>query len=429
MALEGALANIPGLAGYLGVQQFDQQRALGDLQGVMQLAQAVESAQQAPLKAQLMQSQLAEAQRANQERAQVAQRLAEIQSRYGPRSETVTDTLPDDEMTGTPAQQVQRTVQRPMDLAGAAGEMLFTPGLQGVGGNLLNTLEARQGRQEQAQLAAQARLQELQMRLQDAQLSREQRAEAAREMMQLRRDLAAQSSADRMALAQFSVANRPERADPLVQVEVPDPSAPGGKRAIYMPQSQAVGMSPPGPGTTGKALPATAAKSLLENNQNLRRAEQALALISGQNVGGIQGDANATGWKAYAPDSILQRMDPQGIQTRAAIADLGSLVIHDRSGAAVTAAEFPRLRPFIPAATDDPKTVAKKVENFVNVYKTLVNETADFYEASGYNVPRQTLQSSAGTPQLPRIANDTDFAKLPSGTRFVGPDGVTRVKP
>ena len=66
MALDGVLANIPGLAGYLGVQEYDQKRALGSLQGVMQLAQAVESAQQAPLKAQMMQSQLAESQRVNQ---------------------------------------------------------------------------------------------------------------------------------------------------------------------------------------------------------------------------------------------------------------------------------------------------------------------------------------------------------------------------
>lgn len=153
-----------------------------------------------------------------------------------------------------------------------------------------------------------------------------------------------------------------------------------------------------------KPLPSSAAKSIFENQQNLRRAEQALALINGAEVRDTQGnvvakgDKDATGFKGFVPDALLQRMDSGGNATRAAIADLGSLIIHDRSGAAVTAAEFPRLQPFIPSAKDDPATVRTKLNRFVQEYRNVTNEMADFYSQSGYKVPAETLRSSGATP-------------------------------
>lgn len=151
-----------------------------------------------------------------------------------------------------------------------------------------------------------------------------------------------------------------------------------------------------------KALPASAAKGLLENQQSLRRAEQALALISGEEVPGpdgakVKGDPNATGWKGYLPDALLQRKDAGGVPTRAAIGDLGSLIIHDRSGAAVSVSEFPRLRPFIPQVTDDPATVKAKLGRFVQEYRNIAAETADFYTESGYKVPTETLRGSGAS--------------------------------
>jgi hypothetical protein len=93
---------------------------------------------------------------------------------------------------------------------------------------------------------------------------------------------------------------------------------------------------------------------------------------------------------------VLQRMDPQGTDARAALADLGSLVIHERSGAAVTAAEFPRLMPFIPKINDDPETVKKKLKRFVQIYREVATETANFYRESGYKVPEmQATQPAA----------------------------------
>lgn len=66
-------------------------------------------------------------------------------------------------------------------------------------------------------------------------------------------------------------------------------------------------------------------------------------------------------------DAINQRKDPTGVSGRASLANVGSLIIHDRSGAAVTLSEFPRLQPFIPTATDTPQAVRDKVKKLIEI--------------------------------------------------------------
>lgn len=119
----------------------------------------------------------------------------------------------------------------------------------------------------------------------------------------------------------------------------------------------------------GKALrpiPAGINTAIIANSQASKQLDRALTLVGGKNIGdpskgGMQGDADATGWKGYAPQPLLNRWDSKGVATRAEIADIGSLKIHDRSGAAVTVSETPRLVPFIPLAADDHATVVKKL--------------------------------------------------------------------
>lgn len=125
-----------------------------------------------------------------------------------------------------------------------------------------------------------------------------------------------------------------------------------------------------GPDGRLKEVPAAIRAASLENQTNLRRAERALRLVGGSVAKpGEKPDPEATGLKGYLPNQLLNRVDPDGVEARAAIADLGSLVIHSRSGAAVTAAEFPRLAPFIPSEKDDAETVKKKLRAFVTVYQ------------------------------------------------------------
>lgn len=158
-----------------------------------------------------------------------------------------------------------------------------------------------------------------------------------------------------------------------------------------------------------KALPTSAAQKLMENQQNLRRAEQASALLEGRDIkdaaGNVvmQGDREATGNKGLLTnlgvigDKTLNFLDPKGVDARAAVGDLGSLIIHDRSGAAVTASEFPRLRPFIPLSSDSPDVARRKVARFKTEYQNIQQEMADFYRESGYKVPSSVLRGSGAS--------------------------------
>lgn len=203
-----------------------------------------------------------------------------------------------------------------------------------------------------------------------------------------------------------------------------------GQRQEFVPGGPA---DPATKGDGTRPMPSSAANGLLSNQANLRRAEQALALLNGEDLpGGIKGDQDATGWKnAILPNLVLNRVDPKGVDTRAAIADLGSLTIHDRSGAAVTAAEFPRLQPFVPTASDDPATARKKLKQFVENYRALVEDQTTFFRESGYRVPVENLRSgsvdSGGAP--PRITSPDQLRDLPSGSTFTAPDGSIRRKP
>lgn len=81
----------------------------------------------------------------------------------------------------------------------------------------------------------------------------------------------------------------------------------------------------------------------------------------------LEKNPDAMGWAkgtagSYAfSSSILNSLDPQGIATRAAVANIGSQVIKERSGATVTMWESPRLRPFIPFPEDSAGVAAEKL--------------------------------------------------------------------
>lgn len=127
-------------------------------------------------------------------------------------------------------------------------------------------------------------------------------------------------------------------------------------------------------------VPASANAAIAGNRTAVAKIDEAIRAI----------DANpgALGAKNYIPDPVIQRADPAGVATRAQVADIGSLKLHDRSGAVITAAEFPRLRPFIPQVTDDPKVAAAKLRALKREYELLLNEARETYtEANGYRPP------------------------------------------
>lgn len=111
----------------------------------------------------------------------------------------------------------------------------------------------------------------------------------------------------------------------------------------------------------------------------------------------IKAHPNAVGLSRGRSDTIDQMVDPTGVDARAAIADVGSMTLHDRSGAAVTASEWPRLAPFIPKASDkNAETVIKKLQRMRDLVQEQTNYLQD--QVGGYSNPGGSATTTTTTP-------------------------------
>lgn len=160
-----------------------------------------------------------------------------------------------------------------------------------------------------------------------------------------------------------------------------------------------------------KAIPASVTKGIGENMTSLRKIDDTLTELNRVpgSVGGVGSTlaANSPFVGDLQNKGILGTGDPEGTKLRALIADIGSLKVHDRSGAAVTAAETPRLRPFIPSISDDAATVRKKLENFRTEYLRNLEDTTGYYNQDNgfkpYKAADDYLKGGA-QPQAPAAA-------------------------
>jgi hypothetical protein len=219
-------------------------------------------------------------------------------------------------------------------------------------------------------------------------------------------------------------AREPQAPAPTV-VEIKDPVT-GKNIKIDAKTGLKIGDSPE-KAAAERNIPAPVLTALATNEGNARRAQMAFDLLSGNDVKlkgpdgkeiVLKGDKDATGWKGFMPDALLQRADEAGVDVRAVIADLSSMVIHDRSGAAVTAAEFPRLRPFIPSDKDEPAAARRKLGRFIAEYQMVNDEIRGmFTEEQGYRQPPPKKKEEAPKAETP--------AGVPAGSKPIGyaPDG------
>lgn len=158
---------------------------------------------------------------------------------------------------------------------------------------------------------------------------------------------------------------------------VPQPQ--GGQSAPQQAPAQTGGMT-----RVPQQAPATVVTGMLENAASLQKIDDAFAALASPNANGSVGLLpGAVSGIPFVGQSLINSTDPKGVAVRAIIADIGSMKIHDRSGAAVTAAEQPRLRPFIPTTTDDPATIRTKLENFRREYAAIMRDTYSVYGPEG----------------------------------------------
>lgn len=284
-----------------------------------------------------------------------------------------------------------RNVTLPPDQAGPVGTINKTPGqLAGEirnwsaqGARLPNSALARTvaqygiqkgidapQRMLEAEDKAETRRAEQEFRAQQSREAQAERLASQQQMQQERIEAQAQRASEanalRQTLAGMSQAGR-ERAPRVQIIQTVDEQGNPVQKVVELE-----------PGTTFPAIPkptagdkTTAAerKAQAEANLGVASIDDAISELSKPSAKGALGAANMV-----LPESVRQYTNPEGIVPRAVIANIGSLKLHDRSGAAVTASEFPRLKPFIPSASDTPEAAVKKLGKMRDEYVRMQQE-------------------------------------------------------
>ncbi len=152
------------------------------------------------------------------------------------------------------------------------------------------------------------------------------------------------------------------------------------------------------------ALPAATRKAISTNDALLANIDRTIAEVKAA--------PGSFGLKYIAGDMVNQRIDPMGVGARASVADIGSAKMHDRSGAAITAKEFPRLTPFIPSVTDTDQAIITKLE----AMRAALLEEQEGLRGSVPAAP--TAPGGAGVPTFATAA-EAEAAGLAPGTRVM----------
>jgi hypothetical protein len=243
--------------------------------------------------------------------------------------------------------------------------------------------ESAAGRAQQLQIAQERLAQQAAdaaRRSEDTRLSAEQRAEAARDRTQMMGIMARmadetkrlQIEATKQAAADRTAAIRDKAEDAKVKL---------------------------------KNLPATQAKAWIENETALKKAQAVTEMLLEKDPTTKKPKVFKSGEEKFDPvahsalsalnmlpfsEEVAQRAHPAGVPLRAAIGDIGSMKIHERSGAAVSAKEHPRLKPFVPSTADTPKAAYDKLQNFQREYQLIQQEILDYAESQGYKSPEKS---------------------------------------
>lgn len=111
----------------------------------------------------------------------------------------------------------------------------------------------------------------------------------------------------------------------------------------------------PKPTPAPKPLPASLRKAVADNEQTLRSIDEAVAAIE-KNPDALHG------WDTFTPEVVRKFTEtPDKVTVRAPVADVGSLQIHNRTGANMNIKEEPRLAPFVPDIRDRPENALIKL--------------------------------------------------------------------
>jgi len=143
-----------------------------------------------------------------------------------------------------------------------------------------------------------------------------------------------------------------------------------------------------------KPVPQHINSAIIGNQAFLNKLDRANSLLTK--------NPEATGFfKGITSNEILNRTDPSGTETRAALAELAASKVHDLSGAAVSVGEFARLKPFLPVPTDNAETLKTKLKNMKAEIQDIMQMTRSVYsENQGYkSIPEFNQAPANKTPR------------------------------
>jgi hypothetical protein len=178
-------------------------------------------------------------------------------------------------------------------------------------------------------------------------------------------------------------ANRPGAAPTVLRI----PPGAGGAGGNVTPP-------PPKPEHT-KPIPDSAIRTITENRNSLSKIDAAIQAAEDP------ANAGSLGWKNALPgaEAVRSYTDAGGVPIRSLVADIGSLKIHDRTGAAMSLGEAVRLKPFIPSAGDPSDVVVSKLRQLRVEYSNILDDMKEAYSpANGY---RENSVLNAPAPVVP----------------------------
>lgn len=145
-------------------------------------------------------------------------------------------------------------------------------------------------------------------------------------------------------------------------------------------------------------IPPTHRMAYVENQTALNKIENAIKLV--------EANKDSFGLKNMLGENVNQRLDPDGVPARAAVAEIGGVKLHDLSGAAVSASESPRLMPLIPTATDDYKAIISKLNGLKAEYAGVNGQLESMYGNGEYKNPMKAKSQKTPPPKPDNISQE-----------------------
>jgi hypothetical protein len=206
----------------------------------------------------------------------------------------------------------------------------------------------------------------------------------------------------------------PAAAPPPNLLDVPAPNTGAGAAPPAVAPSPAQGptVTPSGSRVTevvparAKEIPATAQTAMLGNVAAIRKLSGTLDLL--------RKNPDATGYGPgllnMLPGQTVNRVMPGGAEARAGLADIGSMIIHDRSGAAVTVGEMEKLKPFIPTVYDDPASAQMKIQRLQTEIEDMLRDYSQTYSGDQNYKENPVVKQAVGAirPRAPMSGGEDD---------------------